>query len=262
MKATWSANWTDDLGGGPKLTQDDPVLQKLSEKITLDVEQTFMFYLPRICEHCPNAACAASCPAGAIYERAEDDIVLVDQDRCGGWRMCVTGCPCNHRIGTAEKCTFYVSRIEVGLPMICAETCIGRLRSIAGVLYDADKVLGAVSVGDDKDLDRAQREVFLDPGDPAVQRAAEGAGIRRDWVQAAQRSPVWALINRFEVALPLHPEGRTLPMVWCIPSLSPVVDSLTETGHDGENAGNLFGAMANLPPESRCPVRPQQRDPF
>ena len=87
-----------------------------------------MFYLPRICEHCPNPACAASCPAGAIYERTEDGIVLVDQDRCGGWRMCVTGCPYNHRIGTAEKCTFCFPRIEVGLPMICAETCIGRLR--------------------------------------------------------------------------------------------------------------------------------------
>ena len=248
MKVKWSANWDDDLGGGPKLTQDDPVLQKLSEKVTLDFEQTFMFYLPRICEHCLNPACAASCPSGAIYKRAEDGIVLVDQDRCRGWRMCVTGCPYkkvyfNHRTGKAEKCTFCFPRIEVGLPTICAETCVGRLRYIGVVLYDADKVLEAASVLDDKDLYRAQRAVFLDPDDPAVQRAAEEAGIPRDWIQAAQRSPVWALINRFEVALPLHPEYRTLPMVWYIPPLSPVVDSLTETGHDGEKAGNLFGAI-------------------
>ena len=40
-----------------------------------------MFYLPRICEHCLNPSCAASCPSGAIYKRAEDGIVLVDQDR-------------------------------------------------------------------------------------------------------------------------------------------------------------------------------------
>ena len=255
MKVKWSANWDDDLGGGPKLTQDDPVLQKLSEKITLDFEQTFMFYLPRICEHCLNPACAASCPSGAIYKRAEDGIVLVDQDRCRGWRMCVTGCPYkkvyfNHRTGKAEKCTFCFPRIEVGLPTMCAETCVGRLRYIGVVLYDADKVLEAASVPDDKDLYRAQRAVFLDPDDPAVQRAAEEAGIPRDWIQAAQRSPVWALINRFEVALPLHPEYRTLPMVWYIPPLSPVVDSLTETGHDGEKAGNLFGAIDAL----RIPV--------
>ena len=255
MKVKWSANWDDDLGGGPTLTQDDPVLKKLSEKITLDFEQTFMFYLPRICEHCLNPACAASCPSGAIYKRAEDGIVLVDQDRCRGWRMCVTGCPYkkvyfNHRTGKAEKCTFCFPRIEVGLPTICAETCVGRLRYIGVVLYDADKVLEAASVADDKDLLRAQRAVFLDPDDPAVQRAAEEAGIPRDWVEAAQRSPVWALINRFEVALPLHPEYRTLPMVWYIPPLSPVVDSLTDTGHDGENAGNLFGAIDTL----RIPV--------
>ena len=255
MKVTWSANWDDDLGGGPTLTQDDPVLKKLSEKITLDFEQTFMFYLPRICEHCLNPACAASCPSGAIYKRAEDGIVLVDQDRCRGWRMCVTGCPYkkvyfNHRTGKAEKCTFCFPRIEVGLPTICAETCVGRLRYIGVVLYDADKVLEAASVADDKDLLRAQRAVFLDPDDPAVQRAAEEAGIPRDWVESAQRSPVWALINRFEVALPLHPEYRTLPMVWYIPPLSPVVDSLTDTGHDGENAGNLFGAIDTL----RIPV--------
>lgn len=255
MKVKWSANWDDDLGGGPTLTQDDPVLKNLSEKITLDFEQTFMFYLPRICEHCLNPACAASCPSGAIYKRAEDGIVLVDQDRCRGWRMCVTGCPYkkvyfNHRTGKAEKCTFCFPRIEVGLPTICAETCVGRLRYIGVVLYDADKVLEAASVADDKDLLRAQRAVFLDPDDPAVQRAAEEAGIPRDWVEAAQRSPVWALINRFEVALPLHPEYRTLPMVWYIPPLSPVVDSLTDTGHDGENAGNLFGAIDTL----RIPV--------
>jgi nitrate reductase / nitrite oxidoreductase, beta subunit len=39
-------------------------------------------------------------------------------------------------------------------------------------------------------------------------------------------------------------------MVWYIPPLSPVVDALTETGHDGEDAGNLFGAIESL----RIPV--------
>ena len=255
MKVQWSANWDDDLGGGPDLTQHDPILAKVSDKIRLDFEQTFMFYLPRICEHCLNPACAASCPSGAIYKRSEDGIVLVDQDRCRGWRMCITGCPYkkvyfNHRTGKAEKCTFCFPRIEVGLPTICAETCVGRLRYIGVVLYDADQVLDAASVPDEHDLYMAQRAAFLDPADPAVQRAAEEAGIPRDWIDAAQRSPVWALINRFEVALPLHPEYRTLPMVWYIPPLSPVVDSLSETGHDGEKAGNLFGAIDTL----RIPV--------
>jgi nitrate reductase beta subunit len=37
-----------------------------------------------------------------------------------------------------------------------------------------------------------------------------------------------------------------MPMVWYIPPLSPVVDKLTETGHDGERAENLFGAIDSL----------------
>ena len=251
MKVQWSANWDDDLGGSPQLTVDDPVLKKLGDQVKLEFEQTFMFYLPRICEHCLNPSCAASCPSGAIYKREEDGIVLVDQDRCRGWRMCVTGCPYkkiyfNHKTGKAEKCTFCFPRVEVGLPTVCAETCVGRLRYIGIVLYDADRVLEAASVEDEHELYMAQRSVLLDPDDPAVQRAAEEAGIPRDWVLAAQKSPVWALINRFEIALPLHPEYRTMPMVWYIPPLSPVVDRLTETGHDGEDARSLFGAIDAL----------------
>ncbi len=255
LKLSWSANWDDDLGGGPELTRDDPVLKQVQDKVKLEFDSTFMFYLPRICEHCLNPSCAASCPSGAIYKRSEDGIVLVDQDRCRGWRQCVTGCPYkkvyfNHRTGKAEKCTFCFPRTEVGIPTVCSETCVGRLRYIGVVLYDVDRVTEAASTPDDTDLYAAQRAVFLDPSDPAVVAAAERDGIPFDWVRAAQRSPVWALINRFEVALPLHPEYRTMPMVWYIPPLSPVVDVLADTGHDGEAAGNLFGAIEAL----RIPV--------
>jgi nitrate reductase beta subunit len=255
MKIEWSANWDDSLGGGPELTRGDPVVKQIADKVKLDFERAFLFYLPRICEHCLNPSCAASCPSGAIYKRSEDGIVLVDQDRCRGWRMCVTGCPYkkiyfNHRTGKAEKCTFCFPRVEVGIPTVCSETCVGRLRYIGVVLYDADRVLEAASTPDDKDLYAAQRSVLLDPSDPEVQREAELAGIPHDWVEAAKRSPVWALINRFEVALPLHPEYRTMPMVWYIPPLSPVVEALRDTGHDAEDAGNLFGAVDTL----RIPV--------
>jgi nitrate reductase beta subunit len=74
--------------------------------------------------------------------------------------------------------------------------------------------------------------------------------IPRDWVEAAQRSPVYALINTYRVALPLHPEYRTMPMVWYIPPLSPVVDVVRDTGHDAEDRGNLFAAIEAL----RIPV--------
>ena len=255
MKIEWSANWDDDLGGGPEHAPGDPLLARISREIRLDYENAFMFHLPRICEHCLNPSCVASCPSGAMYKRAEDGIVLVDQDRCRGWRMCVSGCPYkkvyfNHRTGKAEKCTFCYPRIEVGQPTVCAETCVGRLRYIGLFLYDADAVLAAASVEDPADLLEAQRSILLDPADPAVLAAARESGIPDDWLEAAQRSPVYDLACRYRVALPLHPEYRTMPMVWYIPPLSPVVDALRETGHDGEDHGNLFAAIEAL----RIPV--------
>lgn len=57
---------------------------------------------------------------------------------------------------------------------------------------------------------------------------------------------MYALINTYRVALPLHPEFRTVPMVWYIPPLSPVVDAVSRDGHDGEDIGNLFGALEAL----------------
>ena len=197
--------------------------------------QVFMFYLPRICEHCLNPSCVASCPSGAMYKREEDGIVLVDQDRCRGWRFCVSGCPYkkvyfNHRSGKAEKCTLCFPRIEAGPPTICSETCVGRLRYLGLVLYDADKVLTAAATPDQRDLYQAQLSVFLDPADPAVQAEAASQGIPADWLNAARRPPAYALIARHRVALPLHPEYRTLPMVWYIPPLSPVADTVRAAG--------------------------------
>ncbi len=255
MKIQWSANWDDDLGGAPENGHKDPVIKKIkgqvTDRIKFEFEQAYMFYLPRICEHCLNPSCVAACPSGAMYKRAEDGIVLVDQDACRGWRMCVTGCPYkkvffNHATGKAEKCTMCYPRIEAGQPTICSETCVGRLRYLGLFLYDADKVAEAAATPDEKDLYEAQLDLILDPHDPDVQAAAQRDGIPDDWMEAARRSPVYRLAKEFRVALPLHPEYRTMPMVWYIPPLSPVVDALRETGHDAEDADNLFGALRSL----------------
>ncbi|GGI44192.1 nitrate reductase beta subunit [Agromyces flavus] len=258
-KITWSANWDDDLGGTSELGHLDPVVEKVrresEDAITFQFEQTFMFYLPRICEHCLNPSCMASCPSGAIYKREEDGIVLVDQDRCRGWRQCITGCPYkkiyfNHKTGKAEKCTLCYPRLEVGIPTVCSETCVGRLRYLGLFLYDADRVTEAASTPDEKDLYEAQLDLMLDPDDPDVIAAAREQGIADDWMDAARRSPVYALAKKYRVALPLHPEYRTMPMVWYIPPLSPIVDLLRDQGHDAESAGTLFGAIEAL----RIPV--------
>jgi nitrate reductase beta subunit len=259
MNIEWSANWDDDLGGAPEHGHLDPIVAQVraqaSDKVKFDYENAFMFFLPRICEHCLNPACVASCPSGAMYKRSEDGIVLVDQDACRGWRMCVTGCPYkkvyfNHRTGKAEKCTFCYPRVEVGLPTVCSETCVGRLRYIGLVFYDADRVTSAASTPDPQHLYEAQLDLMLDPHDPAVIAGARQEGISDDWIAAAQQSPIYTLAKTYRVALPLHPEFRTLPMVWYVPPLSPVADALRDTGHDAEDVDNLFGAIGTL----RIPV--------
>ncbi|MDG4859848.1 nitrate reductase subunit beta [Streptomyces sp. T-3] len=254
-KIEWGPNWDDNLGGAPEHATKDPLVEKVNnlrkevgDRIRMEFEQSFMFYLPRVCEHCLNPACVSACPSGAMYKRAEDGIVLVDQDQCRGWRMCVSSCPYkkvyfNHSTGKAEKCTFCFPRVEVGMPTVCSETCVGRMRYLGVMLYDADKVGAAAAVEDEQDLYPAQLEAFLDPNDPAVAAAARASGITEEWLDAARRSPVYDLIRTYQVALPLHPEYRTMPMVWYVPPLSPVVEAVAACGQDGEDAGNLFGAI-------------------
>jgi nitrate reductase beta subunit len=255
MNPRWGANWEDDLAGAPGRATADPNLEAMAEKVRLDFESVFMFYLPRICEHCLNPSCVASCPSGAMYKREEDGIVLVDQDRCRGWRFCVSGCPYkkvyfNHLSGKAEKCTLCFPRIEAGLPTICSETCVGRLRYLGLVLYDADAVTAAAATPHPQDLYEAQLSVFLDPEDPTVAAQADAQGIPHDWVVAARRSPAHALIARHRVALPLHPEYRTMPMVWYVPPLSPVADITAAAGYDEANPDGVFAAIDAL----RIPV--------
>lgn len=239
-KIEWGPNWEEILGTEFEKRKKD---QNFNDVVQKDIygqfEKTFMMYLPRLCEHCLNPACVAACPSGAAYKREEDGIVLIDQDKCRGWRMCVSACPYkkiyyNWKTGKSEKCTFCFPRIEAGMPTVCSETCVGRIRYLGVLLYDADQIANAAGVADEKDLYQAQLDLFLDPNDPAVIAAAKAEGIPDNWIKAAQQSPVYMMAMEWKVALPLHPEYRTLPMVWYIPPLSPI-QSAVQAGHVGSN---------------------------
>ncbi|SET25094.1 nitrate reductase subunit beta [Oceanicella actignis] len=233
-------NWEEILGGEFEKRSQDYNFEGVQKQIYGEYENTFMMYLPRLCEHCLNPACAASCPSGAIYKREEDGIVLIDQEKCRGWRMCVSGCPYkkvyyNWATGKSEKCTLCYPRIESGNPTVCSETCVGRIRYIGVMLYDADATAEAAAVPSEKELYDAQLGVFLDPNDPEVIAAARAEGIPEDWIEAARHSPVWKMAMEWKVAFPLHPEYRTLPMVWYVPPLSPIQNRAAagELGGDG-----------------------------
>lgn len=226
-KIKWGPNWEDDLGGEFSKRSHDKLFEGIQKDMYSSFENTFMMYLPRLCEHCLNPTCSASCPSGAIYKRKEDGIVLIDQDKCRGWRMCVSGCPYkkiyfNWESGKAEKCTFCYPRIEAGQPTLCSESCVGRIRYLGVLLYDADRIEEAASVENEQDLYEAQMDIFLDPNDPEVIAESRRQGISDDWLEAAIQSPIYKMIAEWQIAFPLHPEYRTLPMVWYIPPLSPI----------------------------------------
>jgi nitrate reductase beta subunit len=220
-------NWEEILGTEFKSRSRDVNFDQIQKDMYGEFENTFMMYLPRLCEHCLNPTCVAACPSGSIYKREEDGIVLIDQDKCRGWRMCVSACPYkkiyyNWETGKSEKCTFCYPRIEAGEPTVCSETCVGRIRYLGVLLYDADRIEAAASCENEQDLYSQQLDIFLDPNDEDVRAEARLAGIPESWLTAAQESPVYKMAMDWKVAFPLHPEFRTLPMVWYVPPLSPI----------------------------------------
>ncbi|MCB1682969.1 MAG: 4Fe-4S dicluster domain-containing protein [Pseudomonadales bacterium] len=119
----WGPNWDEDQGAG-------------------DYPNAYYFYLPRICNHCTHPACLEACPRGAIGKREEDGIVLIDEDRCRGYRFCMEACPYkkiyfNTVEGVSQKCIFCLPRVEQGVAPACARQCPGRVRFV-GYLDDPE----------------------------------------------------------------------------------------------------------------------------
>ncbi|MDO8562352.1 MAG: 4Fe-4S dicluster domain-containing protein [Candidatus Limnocylindria bacterium] len=107
------------------------------------------YFMPRPCFQCENAPCLRVCPVAATF-RAKDGVVLVDQNRCIGCRMCMAACPYGARYfnyvdppvptrpltqpatpefpvpqqkGTVGKCMFCVHRSTEGKLPACVEAC-------------------------------------------------------------------------------------------------------------------------------------------
>jgi nitrate reductase beta subunit len=254
MEPKAGPNWDDDLGGSARYAANDPNLAALTptERAALQAtERLAYFHLPRTCNHCANPACVAACPSGAAYKRGEDGLVVLSQDACRGWRMCVSSCPYkkvfyNWQTGKSEKCIGCYPRIECGEPPACFASCPGRIRFQGVLLYDADRVR-ELAASPEAELVHASRALALDPGEPGILEAAHRAGIPDGVLDAACRSPTLAFLKRWEVALPLHPEFRTLPNVFYVPPLTPL---LAERGDDTfRTAAGLFATVesARLP---------------
>ena len=161
----------------------------VKEGVQLPEHKTWFFYLARLCNHCTYPACLAACPRNAIYKRPEDGVVLVDQERCRGYRKCVEACPYKktmYRASTrvTEKCIACFPRLEgkdpqaKGQPMEtrCMSACIGQIR-----------LQGLVKIAKDGQW-------------------AEDRG-----------NPLYYLVKVAKVALPLYPQFGTEPNGYYIP---------------------------------------------
>ncbi|MBX3727952.1 MAG: dehydrogenase [Candidatus Sumerlaeia bacterium] len=140
----------------------------------------WFYYLPRICNHCSFPGCLANCPRQSIYKRPDNGIVLIDQERCHGYKQCVKGCPYkkamfNSETGRSEKCIGCYPKAEAGLATQCIEQCIGKIR-IQG---------------------------WISPPE-----------------QAREDNPMDYLVHVRKVALPIYPQFGTLPNVYYIPPMT------------------------------------------
>jgi nitrate reductase beta subunit len=157
----------------------------------LPEHKVWFFYLQRLCNHCTYPGCLAACPRQAIYKREEDGVVLIDQQRCQGYRKCVEACPYKKAMyrpttRTSEKCVACYPRLEGKDPQIspngepaetrCMTSCPGRIR-LQGL----------------------------------VQLDEQGKWKEDRW------NPLYYLIRERKIALPLYPQFGTEPNGYYIP---------------------------------------------
>ena len=105
--------------------------------------------------------------------------------------MCVTACPYkksyyNWHTGKSEKCILCYPRLESGQAPACMHSCVGRIRYLGVMLYDADKI-EQVAASDDKNLVKNHLDIYIDPNDPKVIAAARESGVHDSTIKAATR---------------------------------------------------------------------------
>ena len=168
----WGPNWDEDQGGG-------------------EYPNSYFFYLPRICNHCTHPACLEACPRKAIEKREQDGIVLINEDRCRGYRFCMEACPYkkiyfNHAQKVAQKCIFCFPRVEQGVAPACARHVPrpGALRRLPRRPGGADLQAGGQVEGGDSPAPRVRHRA-----ERLLRAAARAASHSTRTARSTSRSP-------------------------------------------------------------------------
>ena len=85
-------------------------------------------YIPKMCQHCAEPACAEGAPEGAVYRR-DDGIVVFDSEKAKGAKSIAENCPYgvvswNEERSIPQKCTLCAHMVDAGEKTVrCAECC-------------------------------------------------------------------------------------------------------------------------------------------
>lgn len=165
-------------------------------------------HFPRSCLHCEAPACVTVCPTGASYKRAEDGIVLVDESKCIGCKLCSWACPYGAREyssveGVMKKCTLCIDRIynenlpEAERQPACVQACPTRARHFGDLADPESKVSKLVAERGGVDL---MPELGYRPTNkylpPRPRRAGPSAPDAADVLDAKALPPVLRWLDR------------------------------------------------------------------
>ena len=187
--------WNDQGYGAPLSDQDawganpsGTFLNRVhSYEVTPETGAPQLVHFPKSCLHCENAPCVTVCPTGASYKRAEDGIVLVNEDACIGCGLCAWACPYGAReldaqAGVMKKCTLCVDRIyndtlpEEDRVPACVRTCPTGARHFGDLADPESAVSRLVAERDGYDL---MPELGTAPVNKYLQPRPKGAAEAR-----------------------------------------------------------------------------------
>ncbi len=104
-------------------------------------------FIPVLCNQCNNPPCVRACPVTATYKDKKNGIVMMDNKKCIGCKICMAACPYDARYyneekGAIDKCDFcFESKLSRGEKNVaCSVACPADVRVFGDLSNPQDRV--------------------------------------------------------------------------------------------------------------------------